>query len=470
MPYVLVEGVIQGPEANVEGEKTEAPKNQTYKKSVRFFDGENYASFVRRIEELFTENSDLKNAYVEREGNKLPIDLEQIMYDGSFISPLDVVANDKLVIPYQQYFSKILVTGEVTTVVEKEAWPLKRLSEVISDCMTSYSSTRNIVVTNVEGESKTYDLFKAKRFGDMENNPYIRAGETVTINRISRKVTISGSVERPGTYELLEGENLKTLVTYYANGLTEQADTTRMEVLRYLDTEIKTGQRIYLNQSVMEEDFSLVCYDQVSIPSYESLKPVIFVEGAVNVSTGDGTQQDASNRIPVRFNIGTNYAQFVRGNIGLFSAVSDTENAYIIRKGEIIPINVSEMLYDANFYSDFELEENDILRIPFKQLFVIVSGAVNQPGKYPYIPDRTYDYYVNLAGGFVTEKNTGDAVKIVDINGEKLNKKDYITPETIIDAKSNSFLYFFNQYAPIVTTILSTIGTVLSVIAVTQAK
>ena len=128
------------------------------------------------------------------------------------------------------------------------------------------------------------------------------------------------------------------------------------------------------------------------------------------------------------------------------------------------------MLYDANFYSDFELEENDILRIPFKQLFVIVSGAVNQPGKYPYIPDRTYDYYVNLAGGFVTEKNTGDAVKIVDINGEKLNKKDYITPETIIDAKSNSFLYFFNQYAPIVTTLLSTIGTVLSVIAVTQAK
>ena len=57
------------------------------------------------------------------------------------------------------------------------------------------------------------------------------------------------------------------------------------------------------------------------------------------------------------------------------------------------------MLYDANFYSDFELEENDILRIPFKQLFVIVSVAVNQPGKYPYIPDRTYDYYVNLAGG-----------------------------------------------------------------------
>ena len=126
------------------------------------------------------------------------------------------------------------------------------------------------------------------------------------------------------------------------------------------------------------------------------------------------------------------------------------------------------MLYDANFYSDFELEENDILRIPFKQLFVIVSGAVHQPGKYPYIPDRTYDYYVNLAGGFVQEKNAGDAVRIVNINGEKLSKSDLITPETIIDAKSNSFLYFFNQYAPILTTLLSVVGTTLSILAVTK--
>jgi protein involved in polysaccharide export with SLBB domain len=305
----------------------------------------------------------------------------------------------------------------------------------------------------------------------LSQDPYLRPGDIIEINRADRKVSIGGAVERPGTYELLKGENLKTLVSYYANGLTVQADTTRIELSRRVGTEIKTGQKIYLDKNVMDEDFELVYYDYVTIPSYESLKPVIFVEGAVNVSAGDsGTQQDASNRIPYRFEVGTNYAQFVRSNIGLFSAVSDTENAYIIRKGELIPINVSKMLYDANYYSDFELEENDILRIPFKQLFVVVSGAVNQPGKYPYIPDRTYDYYVNLAGGFVKEKNRGDAVKIIDINGEKVTKSEYITPESIIDAKSNSFLYFFNQYAPILTTLLSVVGTTLSVIAVTQAK
>ena len=363
----------------------------------------------------------------------------------------------------------VTVKGEVTSTKEENAWALTRLSSVISGCQTSYSSTRDIKITSSSGKTKTYDLFKATRFGDLSQDPYLRPGDIIEIQRANRKVTISGSVERPGTYELLKGENLLTLISYYGNGLTAQADTTRIELLRLLNTEEKTGKRIYLNENVIKDDYELVYYDQVTIPSYQTLKPVIFVEGAVLVATDDsGIQQDSSNRVPYRFESGTNYAQFVRNNIHLFSSVSDTENAYIIRKGEIIPLNVSEMLYDADFYSDFELEENDILRIPFKQLFVIVSGAVHQPGKYPYIPDRTYDYYVNLAGGFIHEKNAGDAVRIVNINGEKLSKSDLITPETIIDAKSNSFLYFFNQYAPILTTLLSVVGTTLSVIAVTK--
>ena len=37
-------------------------------------------------------------------------------------------------------------------------------------------------------------------------------GETITVQRVERKVTISGSVERPGTYQLLAGENIKELI------------------------------------------------------------------------------------------------------------------------------------------------------------------------------------------------------------------------------------------------------------------
>ena len=56
---------------------------------------------------------------------------------------------------------------------------------------------------------------------------------------------------------------------------------------------------------------------------------------------------------------------------------------------------------------------------------------------------------------------------VIDVNGKKHKKNEKILPEYTITAKTNSFLYYFNQYAPVVTTVLSIITTTISVIAVT---
>ena len=105
--------------------------------------------------------------------------------------------------------------------------------------------------------------------------------------------------------------------------------------------------------------------------------------------------------------------------------------------------------------------------LPFKQYFVSVAGSVIKPGRYPYIPDRTWDYYIGLAGGFIKEQNKNDTISIVDINGKELSKTEYITPECTITAATNSGLYYFNLYAPVITTILSVITTAISILAVT---
>ena len=130
-------------------------------------------------------------------------------------------------------------------------------------------------------------------------------------------------------------------------------------------------------------------------------------------------------------------------------------------------MNLLPILYDATYYSKIEMKNNDTLLIPFKKFFVSVSGAVYQPGRYPYIPDRTWDYYIGRAGGFIKEKNAGNAIVITDVNGKKYKKSEFIKPEMTIEAKSNSSLYYFNQYAPIVTTILSAVSTSISILAVT---
>ena len=362
---------------------------------------------------------------------------------------------------------KVMIKGEVKSTTEKGAWALTRLSNILDeDTLTNYSSTRDVLITSADGQKNKYDLFKSVRLGDQSQDPYLRPGDTIEINRCTKKVQVTGAVERPGIYELFDGENLQALITLYGNGLAPLADTSRIELYRKLDNSKKTadaGKKIYLKTADVENDYPLINYDTVFIASYEELMPIIFIEGAVE---GEKTEAAAStnsvantSKLTLTFNNGEDYAFFLRKNKQIFMPESDLKNAYVIRDGESIPMNIEPMLYDATYYSNVQIDPNDTLIIPFKQYFVTVSGAVANPGRYPYIPDRTYDYYVGLAGGFLKEKNTGNSVTITNIAGKKLSKADFITPETNIEAKSNSFLYRFNLIAPVVTTILSIVTT-----------
>lgn len=370
------------------------------------------------------------------------------------------------------------ITGEVLKTAEKKLWALVRLSSFIDDNYTDYSSLRKITVQSDDGSSKVYDLFKASRYGDLTQDPFLRPGDRIVVTKMERKVFVDGAVKRPGVYELLDGENLKSLIDLYGDGFTPFSDLSRIELSRFLNDKDSYGEKIYLNKEDYEKDFNLVCYDSVTVSSLIDLSPHVFVEGAVQelpddsaLKTGSGvvagTAVNASKKLSFSFSEGEDYAFFIRKNKAILTEVSDLENAYILRDGEKIALNLLPVLYDASYYAKIEMKNNDTLLIPFKQFFVSVSGAVYLPGRYPYIPDRTWDYYIGLAGGFIKEKNAGDAIVITDVNGKKHKKSEFIKPEMTIEAKSNSGLYYFNQYAPIVTTILSAVSTSIAVLAAT---
>jgi protein involved in polysaccharide export with SLBB domain len=72
---------------------------------------------------------------------------------------------------------------------------------------------------------------------------------------------------------------------------------------------------------------------------------------------------------------------------------------------------------------------------------VTVAGSVMVPGRYPYIPDRAWDYYVALAGGFIRERNSFESVTIKDISGKKLRKEDMIVP--VLPDDFPALIYYF---------------------------
>jgi protein involved in polysaccharide export with SLBB domain len=375
-----------------------------------------------------------------------------------------VVANNyplsgaQLVLTQPAIFT-VYVRGEVGAAAEAKAWGLSRLSSLAKDFLTDFSSLRDVGIRSAGGEARVYDLFRAERLGDISQDPYLRPGDVVTFNRISRAVTVEGAVERPGKYQLLPGEHIRDLIEKYASGFTPVADRTRLELVRYVNSPAAAGYKLFLSEDDYAAGFSLEDYDVITVPPITRLQPVLFVEGAVNRAAG--TTPTVSTRLVIPYNQGETYASLVRRNDEWFTAVSDTRNAYIIRGDEQIAINLNPMLYDAEYRGTERIGENDTLVIPFRQYFVTVAGAVVRPDRYPYIPDRDWEYYIALAGGFVREKNSYKSVAITDISGKKMRKGDIIAPETVITAKTNAFLYYFGQYAPVITTTLSILTTFL---------
>ncbi|GHV71902.1 hypothetical protein AGMMS49928_26040 [Spirochaetia bacterium] len=161
----------------------------------------------------------------------------------------------------------VYIKGEVNSAGERTTWAMGRLSSVLNGILYGYSSTRNITVTSANGRVKTYDLFKAQRFGDMSQDPYMRPGDVITINHLDRKVTIFGEIERPGAYELLPGEQMQELIHNYANGYTARADTGKVGLRRYEEGGLGLGNIVYLTQEEINANHPLQNFDMIYVLS-----------------------------------------------------------------------------------------------------------------------------------------------------------------------------------------------------------
>ena len=385
----------------------------------------------------------------------------------------------------------VFIKGEVSSAQTIETWALERASSLLKEYYTNYSSTRLFTIVSEDKKIKTYDLFEASRNGDFSQDPYLRPGDTIIVPKIDRKVEITGEVFRPGTYEILPGEELSELIFDYADGFTPFAQKDNIEVSHYIE---KTGvyKTSYYNETDLLSTIPLTSYDRIYIPSVKDTKSVIYVEGAVNnkynsvtktvildkdevLPSGEVVSSPTSmNKLKFEYSEGKSFVSFILENSAMFINSSDLENAYIIRQNdesdETIPVNIGNILYPSKKdkgFTDFEINANDRIIIPYTQYYVTVTGGVNSVGKYAYQPGKTWEYYINLADGFNLDENLFSSVKITDKNGKKLSKKSEIPPEAVIYASRNSpkngwLIPLITSILTFITTCLTFIGTIMN--------
>ena len=370
---------------------------------------------------------------------------------------------------------EVQVVGEVANTGLEQVWGLVRLSSLYDLYKTAYSSEREVKVRSVDGSEVSYDLFKARRDGDLSRDPYLRPGDRVAISNAQRRISISGEVTMPGTYQLLPGEELPDLISGYAKGLTSLAEASRIRIIRLVSSDSSVGESLYVDGSKNGGlNGQLQDRDSVIVSSRQEFLPIVSFEGAVGISTPNSGESadspDVSNRVQYPFHPGTTLSTAVLALRKQFSAISDIRNAYLRRAadGRTIPVNLENFLHRYDFRGDLVLEPNDVIIVPFRQFFVSVSGSVYSPGRYPYVPDRSWAYYVSLAGGVNEERNNGRNHKVYNLEGQQRSLSDLIQPEDRIVIPANSFLYNFGRISTILTTTISVASLALGIIQLSR--
>ncbi len=326
------------------------------------------------------------------------------------------------------------------------------------------ASSRSVTVKSADGTVREYDPYLGLRKGESANNPRLRPGDVITLNRKDRAVTISGAVNDSGTYQILEGENLSALISDYAKGLDPYASSTAT-------LQRSNGNGYYEVISVpLDEDFELKDGDIIYIePAADSL-PSVSIEGALRSgnSTNNMIQGDRTE---------TYYYRFVEGEsvYDMLSAISDylidssnLEGAYLVRDGKTIMLDFNEILYNGAESGNLKLKASDRFFIPFMQMHVSVTGGVENPGLYGYVPGRDAEYYINLAGGYSANSKGEKGTKIYDKSGMRMGFNDPLTPESKIEVDRDDLSEKLASTVTVVALVTSIVGLVASIVTISS--
>lgn len=352
---------------------------------------------------------------------------------------------------------RVFVKGEVNSAGCYTAWGLTRLSRVVEPFLTPYSSKRDVLISSPNGQSETFDLFSAIRFGEWDQDPYVRPGDTVIVNKRDRAVRLTGAVKREGIYQLRRGEGLQELIEYYGDGFTELADPSRIRLQRLLTESERIAESSVVDLSRgFRQRVELMNLDSVIVPQKTERLPVVFLEGAV--ITEDEQESDDSDdeniekygKLTIPFAEGETLFTVLKYLADSIDPRSDLANAYLIREqsGGVVPVDLAALLYAYDPQDDISLEPYDRLIIPFTQYSVLVTGGVIDPGRYPYMPNKTYRYYVDLAGGVDPDKGNLRGVRIMDRDNNRISTDLHLDPETRVHVPY-SFSYYFLKYFPL---------------------
>lgn len=256
---------------------------------------------------------------------------------------------------------------------------------LLSDAdLTSYSIVGG---TKVVSDRKSIRIGDAVDHDDHADDVPLKAGDVLTVhqltgwNDIGSSIKLEGEIAHPGTYGFEQGERLSSILRR-AGGFRETSYPAGAVLIREEVRKLEEKSREELIRQIETSSASA------------RLSP--------NLGTGDqsGTLQliaQQQNEVLSRLRSQTASGRLV---IHISADISSWENTS----------------------ADIEVREGDVLRIPKRPGFVLVTGQVYNASAITFMPGKTAGWYLHHAGG-VTQIANKKQIFIIRANGSVVGRE-----------------------------------------------
>ncbi len=303
---------------------------------------------------------------------------------------------------------EVTVSGEVEKPGTLLLSATERVHQVISYAggVTPRGSLRGILLLRNGRAERRVDLLRFLLTGDLDNNPYVTEGVTIAVPPRGPSVTLSGSVVRPGEYEIGDKGSLRALLQL-TGGIATQSAVTEARLTRIGPDGKKTTVPLDLRAALSEPaDVTLQAGDTVYVPPLSVIQDVVEVRGAFN-GTGDSgkTLTGGKPTIAQRFELaGGDRVRDIVLKAGGVAPFADLRMAFVERTGpsgprQTIPVDLHRLLVEKDETQNIPVQNGDVLTLPVPEDKVYVVGEVRTPGPVDYRPFLTSREYIALAGG-----------------------------------------------------------------------
>ena len=317
----------------------------------------------------------------------------------------------------------------------------------VSGGINEYGSLREINLIRDNEVIESLDLYDLLINGQYDLKKRLRSGDIIFVEPRKSVVTINGAVKRPAKYEVLDEQNLFSIIRY-ANGMKRTADRENIFLERILDGTLKT---IPIRNEIQFETIEAIDGDSIYIREYPYrsakisgavVKPGSYIMAAgetINdlIEKAGGTTENAYLFGGIYLNEDAKtinkkstqllYELFldniltmsekavgaVAGNVDLSSIIGIAQE---LKKSEPNGRIVVDLLDDTSLNLN-QIKDGDELIIPENNNVVYIYGEVSSEGAVMFDQNQDLDFFVDKSGGF---KKSADlsSIYVLHPNGE----------------------------------------------------